>query len=140
MKTIFSSWIIELVVHAENYNYYSCLFMFSTASPNIVLRFCLWFSISRPFAVLVSEFVGVSAGCRVEAVAHFLPIDAPPDIVLVVDGHLQPLVEVLRSAIPAKEVGHVVATAGLDLGEEPRIGRVHRGGVRGNSRDRLCSW
>ena len=36
-----------------------CMVMCSTASPNIVLRFCFWFRIGRPFAVLVSELVGV---------------------------------------------------------------------------------
>ena len=53
--------------------------MFSTASPNIVLRFCLWFSISRSFAVLVSEFVGVSTPWLIWT--HMLTVSGPMHLV-----------------------------------------------------------
>ena len=92
--------------------------------------------------VLISELVGVGTRSRVESVAHHLTIRAPPDPVgPELHGHIQPLIEVLRSAIPAKDVLEIVATTWLDLGPEPGVGRVHRGGVGGSgSRDRLYSW
>ena len=57
--------------------------MWSTASPNIVLRFCLRFSIGRPFAVLVSELVGVGTPWLVRT--NMLARGGPVNLVTVTD-------------------------------------------------------
>ena len=75
--------------------------------------------------VLISVLVGVSTRCRVEAIAHVLTVCAPPHPVgPKLHWYLQPLVKVLCATIPSKDIGEVVATARLDLGEEPRLGVV----------------
>ena len=91
--------------------------------------------------VLISVLVGVSTRCRVEAIAHVLTVCAPPHPVgPELHGHIQPLIEVLWSTIPAKDIFEVIATAWLYLGPEPRVGWVHFGGEGGNRRGRLYSW
>ena len=56
--------------------------------------------------VLVSEFVRVSAGCRVEAVAHALTVSAPLHTICTQGNRDRvPLLEVITSTIPAKDTG-----------------------------------
>ena len=85
--------------------------------------------------VFFSELVGVSAARLVGLKG--LPVGGPLDVVVVSDGLLQPLLEVVLPALPAKDIGKVVAAALGQLDKEARIGRVHRGGVRGDNWDRL---
>jgi len=65
---------------------------------------------------------------------------APLDAVVVGDGLLQPLLEVVISALPAKDMRKILSATLGNLGEEAGLGRVHSGGVGGHDWDRCDHW
>jgi len=80
--------------------------------------------------VLVSEFVRVSAGRRVEAVAHALTVSAPLHTVGAQGNRDSvPLLEVITSTIPAEDTGQVFAATLGQLLKEARIGSIGGRGV-----------
>ena len=79
--------------------------------------------IGARIGVLVCVLVGVSTRSRVEAIAHPLTVSAPPNpVVSELHGDIQPLVEILWSTIPTKDIGEVPATAFRDLVPYPNKG------------------
>ena len=79
--------------------------------------------IGARIGVLICVLVGVSTRSRVEAIAHPLTVSAPPDpVVPELHGDIQPLVEILWSTIPTKDVREVPATALGDLVPDPNKG------------------
>ena len=103
------------------------------ASPNIVLRLWLWLGISRPFAVLVSELVGVSTTWLVGT--HFLAISRPMNLVTLTKRWLKPLVEVTGPTV-REQPWQELATARSQLDKEAGLGFIYdwknsRSAIRG---------
>ena len=79
--------------------------------------------IGARIGVLVCVLVGVSTRSRVEAIAHPLTVSVPPNpVVSELHGDIQPLVEILWSTIPTKDIREVPATAFRDLVPYPNKG------------------
>ena len=103
------------------------------ASPNIVLRLWLWLGISRPFAVFVSELVGVSTTWLVGT--HFLAISRPMNLVTLTKRWLKPLVEVTGPTV-REQPWQELATARSQLDKEAWLGFIYdwknsRSAIRG---------
>ena len=75
---------------------------------NVLLWLCLPLLptlVGARVGVLIGVFVGVSTRSRVEAIPHPLAVSAPPNPVIPeLHGYIQPLVEVLWSTVPAKNI------------------------------------
>ena len=84
-------------------------------SPNIVLRFCFWFSSSRPFVVLVSELVGISTSWLIWSIwlirtIWLVMIMWSIRIMWLIIRRVQPFLKVFR-LWSTKKPGHEFATA-----------------------------
>ena len=86
--------------------------------------------------VLVSELVGVGAAWLVGLKP--LTVSAPlHTVVAQSSGATQPLLVVLTSSLPAKDIRQELSTTSGQLDKEAGIGRVYRGGDRGDGWNRL---
>ena len=99
------------------------MFFFNMIDDNIFSILSLLHSstfIGSRVGVLVSIFVGVSTWGWVEAIAHPLTVSAPSDPVgPELHRDIQPLVKILCSTIPPKDIREVVPAALRDLIPDP---------------------
>ena len=112
------------------------------ASPNIVLRLCFGLGICRPFAVLVSELVGVSTTWLVRT--HMLAVSRPMNLVTLTKLRLKPLVEVIGPSVHAQEPWQELAAARSQLDKEAWLGFIYdrknsRSAIRGCDDSRCVS-